>query len=445
MGTCPQTTNDAVATGIDCDNPVSVKVCNAADIVVGTVDVDTTALEALITTTNTTVSGIKTILESSCPGGIPVTICNAAVATDVDLTNVESTLSNIFNILNGDCGGQVIPVEICNSIAATVDNTAMEGLLTDIKGLLTVSCPGSGFPVEICNTGDISIDTTALETINQGISDTLTAGIDVTVSNPTDLSILEATNASLLTILTALSNKFPGKHYAGVTCYNIHPSGIGEAVRFAIFDAAGVFSSYEFYDSTSGAAVDVGDVVDCPVPGCCTDVFPNIEEWAPDTCIAADAGFDVTSLDDALTNGCWPRSYRITLEVDGFELVTERLVSFTYDQAQSVVSAASNSPEAITGLSAYFVAALNAITNPYLQWDIIADGGGGYFFQLLFNTNQAIQLTIKRLHSCLAADVVDAQYVFTNTPGGSYQWTDSGDVRNFQVDVWDGNTCAGNI
>lgn len=226
--------------------------------------------------------------------------------------------------------------------------------------------------------------------------------------------------------------------YAGDICYD--DSGtIKPAIRIAEV-ASGLFSgNYRFMDAVDGTVVDVGDIVECPIPGGMYDVFPKLDKWAPDTCIAATEFLDVDSITEKIAEPCLPASWRVDFTVDGVKLFDDELISMSATDMQSVNNEVSGTPEPLAGACQFFVDRLNELTSPYLQWGVTTDGGGNWFVELSYNTNQDSTFVITRLHDC-TNDPAGESYTFTVASGVGV-WSDDDSDRDFQADAWDGNSC----
>lgn len=232
-----------------------------------------------------------------------------------------------------------------------------------------------------------------------------------------------------------------GEQFAGEICYD--DSGtIKSAIRVGVV-TDGLFTGvFRFFDAITGDSVAELDVVDCPIPGGSYDVFPDIDEWASDSCFAGTAFFDVDSMDDKSSEPCLPVSWRLNLVVDGLDLHTGRLISFSYADSQSVDNSASGTPEPLDGAPQFFIDRLNELTSPYLTWEVVDNGVGGYQIQMYWNSAQSIQFSITRLHDC-GNDPAGETYSFDSTANSNAgEWSDTDDDRDFQAAVWDGNTCV---
>lgn len=214
-----------------------------------------------------------------------------------------------------------------------------------------------------------------------------------------------------------------GEQYAGPACYD-NAGTIQEALRFALIEDGIFTGTFRFVDAVSGTEIDVGDVVECPIPGGMYDVFPSIDQWPHNACQSSEVLFDNGTLDTKIAANCFASSYRVTFTVDGVELYTNKLIGFNHTAAQDVLNTVTNTAEPVDGAPQAFIDLLNSITNPYIEWFYTTDDVD-WFIQYSYAVAQSFELSISRVDGgCAGTSDAEEVYVLEKAAGEDPEWTE---------------------
>lgn len=214
-----------------------------------------------------------------------------------------------------------------------------------------------------------------------------------------------------------------GEQYAGPACYD-NAGTVQEAIRFALIEEGLFTGDFRFVDATTGSDIDVGDVVECPVPGGIYDVFPTLDNWPHNACQSSEVFIDDGTLDEKIAANCFASSYRVTFSVDGVELYTDRLIGFNNTAALDVLNPVTMTPEPLDGVPQALVNLLNGLTNPYIQWFYTTDDVD-WFIQYSYAVASSFVFSISRVDGGCAgtSDPVDT-YVLEKDAGVDPEWTE---------------------